>query len=235
MKLTIQKFNPQSDPEPYYVEGEVEYREHITALDALYLFHADVEPVNFDYSCGARICGRCAVMVDGIPALLCMKLLDNAEHTIEPLAGFPIIHDLVVDKGSFDEVMTSISNRVMLEPITKETLVPEDFAYSDEVQNLLIYGELCCRCGLCRVNCSALKKVPDSFVGPAQMYAIGYRHLDWYDQGNRIAQAVAGGLYHCDDCGNCSFVCTYNLPHLKMWELLRNKAKEQGLVPSYVK
>ncbi len=26
MKLRIQKFNPQIDPQPYYVEGEVAYR-----------------------------------------------------------------------------------------------------------------------------------------------------------------------------------------------------------------
>jgi succinate dehydrogenase/fumarate reductase iron-sulfur protein len=235
MKLKIQKFNPQIDPEPYYVEGDVEYRENITALDAVYLFHTNHEPVNFDYSCGGRICGRCSVMIDGVPALLCMKILDDSSHTIEPLAGFPVIRDLVVDKSSFEEVMTNLSNRVMLEPITKETLVPEGFAYSAEAEELLCYGELCCRCGMCQVICPAAQANPDAYAGPAEMYAIGYRHLDWYDQGNRIAQAVSAGMYHCIMCGRCTEVCAYNVPHLKMWELLRGKAKEQNLVPSYGK
>jgi succinate dehydrogenase/fumarate reductase iron-sulfur protein len=235
MKLRIQKFNPLTDPEPYYVEGEVEYHKNITALDAVYLFHANIEPINFDYSCGGRICGRCAVMVDGAPALLCMKILTDSEHTIEPLAGFPVIHDLVVDKSSFDEIMTNLSNRVMLEPITKETLVPEGFTYDAEVQDLICYGELCCRCGMCQVTCPALQVNPDEYAGPAEMYAIGYRHLDWYDKADRIAQAVGSGMYHCIQCGTCTEVCAYNLPHLKMWELLRGEAQKQGIVPSYAK
>jgi succinate dehydrogenase/fumarate reductase iron-sulfur protein len=235
MKLKIQKYNPLTDPEPYYVEGEVEYRKNITALDAVYLFHANVGPLNFDYSCGGRICGRCSVMVDGSPALLCMTVLDDSTHTIEPLAGFPVIHDLVVDKSSFEEVMTNISNRTMLEPITKETVVPKDFVNDANINELLAYGELCCRCGMCQVTCPALASNPSDYAGPAQMYAIGYRHLDWYDKENRIAQAVGAGMYHCIQCGRCTEVCAYNLPHLKMWELLRAKAKEADLVPSYAK
>lgn len=235
MKLKIQKFNPQVDAAPYYVEGEVEYRKNITALDAVYLFHAEHEPVNFDYSCGGRICGRCAVMVDGKPALLCMCILDDKDHTIEPLAGFPIIRDLVVDKSSFEEVMTDLSNRVMLEPITLETVVPEGFVYDEETADLMQYGELCCRCGMCQTVCPAMQANPDEYAGPAEMYAVGYRYLDWYDESNRIAQAVSLGMYHCIMCGQCTDACSYNLPHLKMWELLRGKAEEQGLVPSYAK
>ncbi len=173
-------------------------------------------------------------MIDGAPALLYMQVIDDSPHTIEPLAGFPIIRDLVVDKSSFDEVMTNLSNRIMLEPITKETLVPEGFVRDEAIETLICYGELCCRCGMCQVVCPTKQARPNSYAGPAQIYALGYRHLDWYDQGNRVAQAVGAGLYHCIMCGQCTDVCSYNIPHVAMKERLRSAAEEQGLVPGSV-
>jgi succinate dehydrogenase/fumarate reductase iron-sulfur protein len=233
MKLKIQKFNPLEDAEPYYVEGEVEYREGFTALDAIYLFHTNVEPVNFDFSCGGRICGRCACMIDGKPQMLCITVLDDKTHVIEPLEGHPIIRDLVVDKTAFDDSITAVANRIMLEPITKETLAPEGFQKNKEVQELMEFGELCSRCGMCMVNCPTKATHPDEYAGPAILLAIGYRHLDWYDQGNRVAQAVSEGMYHCIMCGTCSATCPMMIPHLSMWKLLRDAAEEEGLVPSY--
>lgn len=235
MKLKIQKFNPLEDAAPYYVEGEVEWHDGICALDAVYLFHTQLEPIHFDYACGGRVCGRCAVMIDGRPQMLCTTKLDDTEHVIEPLEGFPIMRDIVVDKTSFDDCITAISQRIMLEPVNKETFAPKDYVFDLDTQHLLEDGERCCRCGMCNVVCPALKDKPDEFVGPAQMFAVGFRYFDWYDQADRVAQAVSAGLYHCIQCGACSDACVLQLPHLKMWELLRSATVERDLVPSYAK
>jgi succinate dehydrogenase/fumarate reductase iron-sulfur protein len=233
MKLKIQKFNPLLDSKPYYVEGEIEWRDKITALDAVYLFHTTVEPINFNYSCGGRTCGGCATMIDGEPKLLCITVLDDSTHTIEPLSTFPVIRDLVVDKTSFDNCMTNISARVMLEPITKENLAPTDYVF-DETEDLMRrYGELCSRCGVCNAACPTLVVRPDEYAGPAQMFQIGFRYLDWYDEADRLAQAVSAGMYHCIMCGTCASVCPMMIEHLTMWQLLRDDAEKRGLVPSY--
>lgn len=235
MKLKIQKYNPLVDPKPYYVEGEVEYHEGITALDAVYLFHTTVEPVNFDYSCGGRVCGRCGAMIDGTPKLMCFALLDDSEHTIEPLAGYDIIRDLVVDKTDFDRRIAELDERVMIEPVTEETLAPAEFdaeAYAEN-SDLLNYLERCARCGLCNVTCSALAVNKETYVGPAGMIQIALKDMDWYDKGDRISQAVSSGLYHCIQCGNCDAVCTMMIPHMKVCTYLRGKAEARGLVPSY--
>lgn len=232
MKLKIQKYNPAVDDAPYIVEGDVEWHDGITALDAIYLFSTKVQPIHFEYSCGGRFCGRCAAMVDGEPKLICTALLSDATHTIEPLTGYPIIRDLMVDKSAFDDAYTAISQRVMPEPVTMETFVPEDYA-PDALFDLRWKGERCARCGMCNTVCPALQAHGDEYVGPALMYAIGFRHLDWYDKADRVAQAVSSGLYYCIQCGKCDEVCTSFVPHAEMWKLLRGEAEERGLVPKY--
>jgi succinate dehydrogenase/fumarate reductase iron-sulfur protein len=233
MKLKIQKYNPMVDPEPYYVEGEVEYRPYISALDAIYLFHTQVEAINFDYACGGRICGRCACLIDGDPKMLCTAVLDDTAHVIEPLPGYPVIRDLVVDKSSLDDAISNIANRVMIEPVTKATVAPKDFAYSPSSEDLLFGAELCCRCGMCNVTCPARQVRPDDYAGPAQMLAVGYRNLDWYDKADRVAQAVSLGMYHCIMCGTCTSVCPHKIDHVGMWTTLREAAEARDLVPSW--
>ena len=237
MKLRIQKFNPLEDAKPYYVEGEVAWREGITALDAIYLFHTQVTPVNFDYSCGGRVCGRCGVMIDGEPKLMCFTLLSDGTHTIEPLKGYDIIRDLVVDRTDFDKQLANLDYRVMIEPVTKETEVPEDFDpeqyqadydYMDQI-------ERCARCGLCQVNCAALTFSKDNYIGPAAMLQIALKDMDFYDKADRVSQAVSAGLYHCILCGKCDEVCPMLIPHVEIWQKLRAKAEGRGLVPSYAK
>ena len=236
MKLRVQKFDPQIDASPYFVEGEVEWHEGITALDAIYLFHTNVEPVSFDYSCGSRICGQCAAMVDGEPQLMCISLLSDEDHMIEPLAGFPIIRDLVVDKTPLEESISKTAQRVMTDAITIDTVAPSSFdaqAYEDHEKNYMLYIERCSRCGLCMAGCPALASSKENYVGPAVMLQVAFRQMDWYDQGSRIPQAVSGGLYRCVQCGLCDDVCPMNIPHLAIWQMLRDQAQADGLVPLY--
>lgn len=235
MKIRIQKYNPMTDAEPYYVEGDIEYREKMTALDAVYDFHKNIEPISYEYSCGGRVCGRCAATIDGQPGLMCMTMLDDAEHVIEPLAGLPIVRDLVVDKSSIDSRLSNVSTRVMTEPVTVATIVPQNFdseAYASRDRELLLYAERCGRCGLCMSVCSALSVSKDRYIGPALMLQIAYRHMDWYDKADRIAQAVSSGLYECIMCGNCDEVCMQGIPHMDIWKMLREKAEASGMKPS---
>ena len=64
MKLNVFKFDPSTDAAPYYVSGEIEYVENMTGLAALMRFDEQVAHVNFDHSCRARACGRCAMAIN---------------------------------------------------------------------------------------------------------------------------------------------------------------------------
>ncbi|MFT7626241.1 MAG: succinate dehydrogenase / fumarate reductase iron-sulfur subunit [Myxococcota bacterium] len=77
------------------------------------------EPIAFDHDCREGICGACGVMINGeahgpLPSTttcqLHMRELERRgvrEITIEPwrAKAFPILRDLVVDRGSFDRII----------------------------------------------------------------------------------------------------------------------------------
>lgn len=76
-----------------------------------------VEPIEFDHDCREGICGMCSQVVNGIPhgpdtkvttcQLHMRKFKDGDTITIEPwrAKAFPIIRDLVVDRGAFDRII----------------------------------------------------------------------------------------------------------------------------------
>lgn len=234
MKLTVYKYNPAVDAAPYYVSGEVPWQEHMSGLHALMWFDENVAHVNFDHSCRARACGRCAMMLNGEPTLVCTQFLEDADYTFEPLKGFRVVRDLIVDKHTFDDQLTSIYNRVRIEPFNAETIAFDMAAYDRETMMNLYGMEYCCRCGVCTAGCPVMDEHHDDFVGPAAMLAIAYRHLDPLDTGDRVMEAVHQGLYRCIECGRCDEVCaSSDIKHLEAWKILRAAAEERGIKPSY--
>lgn len=66
MKITVKRYDPSKDNAPYDVTYEVPHDdEYMTLLQALVYIHENEEPLAFDFSCRGRMCGRCAMMLDG--------------------------------------------------------------------------------------------------------------------------------------------------------------------------
>ena len=234
MKITVQKYDPAVDAAPYDIEGEVPYKDNMSALEALVWFHENIQAVNFDYSCACRLCGRCAMMLDGEPRVICTEPIEDKDHRFAPLEGYPIIRDLIVDKDALDRRMGEVFQRVRLEPFTEETIVAKD--WDPAIKDQLFALERCSRCGSCSVACPVAQEKPCDYAGPAIMGAIAYRFLDPLDQGDRVLEAVGAGLYHCILCGKCDETCAQqDIDHMGLWQMLRNAAEERGLKPSYAK
>ena len=99
MKITVTRFDPSQDAVSLRAEhSKCPIADNITALEALMHIYENEEPIAFDYSCHGRSCGRCAMMVDGEPKLACITPLTDGAHDIAPLEGYPVLHDLIVDK-----------------------------------------------------------------------------------------------------------------------------------------
>jgi len=232
MKITVFKFDPSTDAEPYYISGEVPYKEKMSAMEALVYFHENIAAVNFDFSCACRLCGRCAMMLDGEPCMICVTPIEDKDHTFEPLKGFTVVRDLVVNKDTFADQLTGIFDRVRLEPFTPETIIPKN--YDDSTTKMLYAMEFCGRCGVCNAACPVLAAKGNEFIGPAGLLAIAYRHIDQLDQGDRVLEAVSKGLFHCIQCGKCDEVCAQqDIDHAAAWKILRKAAEKRGLKPSY--
>ena len=65
IKVSIQKYDPSKDAEPYFVTYDVPWKENLTALEAIHYINENCEPIVFDYSCRGGLCGRCSCMIDG--------------------------------------------------------------------------------------------------------------------------------------------------------------------------
>ena len=63
------------------------------------------DPIRWECSCLQKKCGACAMVVNGTPALACDARLGNYKKSvrIEPLRKFPVVADLIVDRGALYE------------------------------------------------------------------------------------------------------------------------------------
>ena len=107
--------------EDYAADGISEEASFLEMLDIVNerLIEEGEEPVTFDHDCREGICGMCSLVINGIPhgpdrgATVCqlhMRMFkDGDEIWIEPwrAKAFPVIRDLVVDRTSFDRIVSA--------------------------------------------------------------------------------------------------------------------------------
>lgn len=234
MTAEIFRYDPTTDDEPYYSTHEVEVPEDdsgiLTAMQVLHAVNYDEEAFGYDFDCCSGLCGRCSMMIDGEPGLACWTPLKPGKHTFEPLAGFPVIKDLLVDRDKarqrFVDVNTSIQT---VDPIVN--LPDIDYTlYWETLERL----NMCRECMQCYSVCPQMKLSENwgSFVGPGAMAQIAQRYLDTEDQSDRLGQAVFSGLWDCILCGSCASVCPSGIQHVDIFTKMREDATARGLVRS---
>ena len=232
MQITVERFNPAEDAAPHQSTYEVPWRENFSVLECLMYIHENIEPLSFDYTCRGGLCGRCTMTVDGEPVFGCFAFLDDSPHTIQPLQGLPVIRDLVVDKRRAQQELAKTYSRVRAFPLTKEEIDTQTEAFTPEIAERLHMTEYCCRCQACTSGCPG-KAITPTYAGPAKMVALAFRHLDPYDQGDRVLEAVQNGLWDCLMCGKCDEICqNHEIKHVELIQILRDAAEERGLKPS---
>lgn len=232
MKVKVFRYDPAVDDAPAYETYEVEWKEHITVLEVLTNIYENHAPIACDSSCRGRVCGRCAMMLDGEPVMACYTpLKTDSDIVLEPLAGFPVIRDFIVDKRKLNTRISNISNKIRYQPMTKEEIeAPIDFALANKIKSL----EWCSRCYSRVSSCPAYNNPSgsDGFVGPVGLVTLGLRFYDPNDQGDRVIEAVQNGLFTCILCGKCDSVCQADeIEHVSLYNELRAAAESRGLSP----
>lgn len=232
--INLLRFDPSMDDAPYYKEYVVPWIECesgiVTGLQALKYINENIESIAFDSCCYSGTCGRCSCMIDGVPSLSCVTPLTPGIHTFEPLKGFPVTRDLIVEHGhTYERFVASILENQTVEPI--RTLKNFDHTFYWDVLDRL---SMCRECMCCYSACPALQEESkwDEFIGPGAMMQIGLRYLDGRDQTDRIMQAVTSGLFQCNLCGECAVVCSSHIDIVGIMYGLQTAARERGLVPA---
>lgn len=229
MKITVKRYDPSKDAAPYDVAYDVPHSgdDYMTALEALVYIHENIEPLAFDYACRGRMCGRCSMTVDGKPCLACVHVIDDSDHAIEPLAGLPVVKDLIVDKSKIQEEISKSYHRVRYQPCDLEDIQTYNMEDAEDIAAI----QYCARCQVCTAGCPARMMLGSEYIGPSHMLAIALRHFDPYDQADRIVEAVQGGLWSCTMCGTCTSLCSQiEIDHVAIWQKLRDEATARGLI-----
>src|SRR5687768_14095181 len=126
MNLTLKVWRQKNEAAPGRFES---YEARDVIPDMSFLEMLDVineglivrgeDPIAFDSDCREGICGMCSLVINGIPhgghrgtatcQLHMRHFRDGQTITIEPwrARAFPIIKDLVVDRGSFDRIIAA--------------------------------------------------------------------------------------------------------------------------------
>ncbi|MDH2428885.1 succinate dehydrogenase/fumarate reductase iron-sulfur subunit [Sphaerisporangium sp. TRM90804] len=203
------------------VSPDMSFLEMLDVLNERLTLEGD-DPVAFDHDCREGICGMCGMVINGVAhgeqratttcQLHMRHFEDGATITIEPwrAAPFPVVKDLVVDRGSFDRIIQAggfISVPAGSAPDAHSMPVKKEDA--DDAFD----AATCIGCGACVAAC------PN---GSASLFtAAKITHLGLLPQGQpeRDSRVVAmveqmdlEGFGGCTNTGECTAVCPKGIP-----------------------
>jgi succinate dehydrogenase / fumarate reductase iron-sulfur subunit len=207
--MKIQRFNPEVDTRPHYETYVVDQEPNDRVLDALNTIKWQQDgTLTYRRSCAHGVCGSDAMRINGQNALACKLLIQEAgtNLTIEPLMGFEVIKDLVVDMSRFWEGYKAMKPYLISDdppPGGRERRqTPEEREAFDDTTK-------CILCAACTTACP-ITWTNESFVGPA---AIVNAHRFIYDSRDRATDERLtilnnkAGVWRCRTVFNCTDVC----------------------------
>lgn len=228
MKLTLRIWRQTGPDAPgamlrYELDGVSPDMSFLDMLDTLneQLIAEGSEPVAFDHDCREGICGACGVVINGeahgpertTTCQLHMRHFDDGDTIdVEPwrAAAFPVVKDLVVDRGALDRVIGSggyVSAPTGSAPEAHATPVPKPAA-----DTAFTHAE-CIGCGACVAAC------PN---GAAMLFTSAkIVHLSSVPQGqvereSRVLDMVetmdAESFGGCTVTGECATACPKGIP-----------------------
>jgi succinate dehydrogenase / fumarate reductase iron-sulfur subunit len=175
------------------------------------------DPIAFDSDCREGICGTCGFLVDGIPhgperaSTVCQlhmrSFRDGDTVTLEPwrAKAFPLVKDLVVDRGAFDRIIqaggyTSINVGGAQDANT--ILVPKP------TLEQAMDSAACIGCGACVAAC---KNASAALFTSAKVSHLALLPQGQIERSARVVAMIdrhdAEGFGSCSNEGECEAVC----------------------------
>ena len=149
------KRQESAEAKPYWQSFKYDGPKHVTVsavLDALNYTDDLIDVagksatrIRWECSCMQAMCGGCAMVINGVPALACATFADEVKGedlVLEPLSKFSVVADLIVDRS------------IIYENLIKAKAYLESVAVSDKKQHEQQYSVAkCLKCGLCLEVC----------------------------------------------------------------------------------
>ncbi|MFD2670638.1 succinate dehydrogenase iron-sulfur subunit [Marinicrinis sediminis] len=214
----------QDDPtsKSYKEEFEIPYRSNMNVISALMEIQrnpVDVEgkktsPVCWESNCLEEVCGACSMVINGKPRQACTALVDKLEQPIriEPMKTFPVIRDVVIDRGSMFDSLKRVKAWIPIDgtydlgPGPRMAETKRQWAY--ELSK-------CMTCGVCLEACPNVND-KTSFIGPAPISQVRLFNAHPTGEMNKEERLDTlmedGGIEGCGNSQNCVQACPKGIP-----------------------
>lgn len=229
MKLTLHVWRQKNAKDRgglvrYEVPNANEHMSFLEMLDVLNesLVQKGEDPIAFDHDCREGICGMCGFMINGkahggfkgttVCQLHMRHFKDSDVIYLEPwrAKAFPVVKDLVVNRGSFDRIIAAGGF------ITAPTGGAQDantILVAKQAADLAMDAAACIGCGACVAACP--NAAAALFVG-AKISHLGHLPQGQAERDRRalamVQQMNVEGFANCTNIGECEAVCPKQIP-----------------------
>ncbi|HRG74938.1 MAG: succinate dehydrogenase/fumarate reductase iron-sulfur subunit [Leptospiraceae bacterium] len=175
------------------------------------------EPIAFDHDCREGICGMCSMMVNGAAhghrkgTTTCQLHMHNFKDgdsvVVEPwrAKAFPVIRDLIVDRGSFDRIMQAggfVSINTGGAPDANALPIPKVDA------DLAMDAAACIGCGACVASCKNASAMLFVSAKVSQLALLPQGQVERKDRVKKMLAAMdAEGFGNCTNQYECEAAC----------------------------
>jgi succinate dehydrogenase / fumarate reductase iron-sulfur subunit len=187
-----------------------EVDEGMVVLDAVHQIQAgEANDLAVRWNCKAGKCGSCSAEINGMPRLMCMtrmnELPPDEPVTLEPLAAFPHVRDLVTDVSWNFEVKKKVKPFKPRPPLADGTWRMDQ----QDVDRVMEFRK-CIECFLCQDVCHVLRehRMHDEFIGPRHLVYAAALEMHPLDTESRLRELKDGhGVGLCNITKCCTKVC----------------------------
>jgi|SRR3990167_3087731 len=235
LNIRVLRYNPaQPEVAPHWQTYPLDDAPGMTLFIALSEIREQLDPsLQFDFVCRAGICGSCAMLVNGSPALACRTLTQNLgdTFTLAPLPVFELIGDLSVNTGKWMRGMSERLQTWVHQQQAAIDLTRLEARMAPELAEAIYELDRCIECGCCVAACGTARMRED-FVGAVGLNKIARFRLDPRDQrDDEDFYEVVGdddGVFGCMSLLGCHDVCPKQLPLQTQLAFVRRKMVAMG-------
>ncbi len=214
-RFDVYRYDPDSGERPRMDTYEIDTsRCGPMVLDVLIKIKNEIDPtLTFRRSCREGICGSCAMNIDGINTLACLRPIDDLKGTVKiyPLPHARVVKDLVPDLTNFYAQYASIKPWLQ----TRTPAPPDrERLQSKEDQHKIDEPSACILCACCSTSCPSYWWNSDRYLGPAVLMQAYRWIIDSRDEatGERLDDLEDPfRLYRCHTIMNCTNSCPKGL------------------------
>ena len=223
-KLKIYRWDPEKKDNPRMDTYEIDKKKcGPMVLDALVKIKNEIDTtLTFRRSCREGVCGSCAMNIDGVNTLACLKPISEIKKDIKiyPLPHMRVVKDLVPDLSNAYKQLESIKpwldrgeEKHLDINKKKEVIIEEKKQYPKERAKLDGKWE-CVLCFCCTTSCPSYWWNSEEYLGPAVLLQASRWINDTRDEKRKERLKKINDsmkLYRCHSIMNCTRSCPKGL------------------------